>query len=79
MPAIPYRKLKVTVPIPLASKLQKSTTGCLNKRFNSGEKSIACTSMFAANINVVSQKKIDRSERLYGGQVRCSPTNGTTI
>ena len=79
MPALPYRKLTVIVQILLASKRQKSTTGCLNKCFNSGEKALACMSKFAANMKVFSQQKIDRSERLYGGQVRCKLSNGTTI
>ena len=46
------------VSIQLVSKLQKSTRGCLNGCFNSGEKKfLACTSMFAAIMKVFSQQK----------------------
>ena len=34
---VPYCKLTVLVPIPLASKQPKDTTGCLNVCCNSGE------------------------------------------
>ena len=48
--------------------------------FNSGEKSLACTSMFAVNMKAFSQqKKIDRSEQLYGGPISCKLSDGTII
>ena len=58
---------------------QKCTRGCLNKCFNSGENSLACTSTFAANMKAFSQQKINCSEQLYGGPIRCKQSDGTTI
>ena len=78
-PTIPHHKLTVIVQIPLENKRQKSTRGCLNNCFNSEEKSLHCTSKFTVNMKRLVSQKIDRLERLYGGQVRCKLSNGTTI
>ena len=54
---IPYCKLTLLVPIPLASKQPKNTRGYLNVCCDSVEKSLACTSTFTANLKEFSQQK----------------------
>ena len=61
-PAIPHHKRTVIIPIPLASKRQKSSRGCPNKCFNSGENPKLIRQALDTNIKAFSlQKKLVRS------------------